>query len=93
MEFHPTIEESNDIDDAIDAHHVNNKQKPWINEVCLSEVESDISELKETMKQVFHSNAEIRDMLLNFRGKEVVDNAKVSKGNQYTCFTQFTEVT
>ena len=73
MEFHPTIEESNDIDDAIDTHQVNNKQKPRIDEVRLSKVESDICELKETMNQVLHSNAKIRDMLLNFRGKEVVD--------------------
>ena len=59
MEFHQTIEESNDIDDAIDAHHVNNKQEPQIDEVRLSKVESDIGELKETMKQVLHSNAKI----------------------------------
>ena len=92
MEFHPTKAESNDIDDAIDTHHVNNKQKPRIDDVRLSKVKTDIGELKETMKQVLHSNAEIRDMLLNFRGKEAVHNAKVSKTNQYTCFTQFTEV-
>ena len=93
MEIHPTIEESNDIDDVINARHVHNKQKLEFDEVCMSNVESDIGELKETMKQVLHSNAKIRDMLLNFQGKEVVDNAKVSKSNQYTCFTQFTKVT
>ena len=62
MEFHPTKAESNDIDAAIDTHHVNNKQKPRIDDVRLSKVETDIGELKETMKQVFHNIVEIRDM-------------------------------
>ncbi|CAL5399360.1 unnamed protein product [Camellia sinensis] len=66
-----------DADDAdMDACHVENQQKGQYNEVRMSNLESDIRELKEMMKQVIHNQTDLIEMLRHFQGKQVVDNDK-----------------
>ncbi|CAL5334986.1 unnamed protein product [Camellia sinensis] len=52
VEFDYNNDESNANDADMDAHHVDNQQKGQYNEVCMSNVEFDIHELKEMMKKV-----------------------------------------
>ncbi|CAL5424782.1 unnamed protein product [Camellia sinensis] len=75
---------SNDESDAdhadTDAHHADNQQKGQYDEVRMSNVESDIRELKEMIKQVLKNQTDLIEMLWHFQGKQVVDNDKV-EGN------------
>ena len=43
----------------------------------MSNLESDIRELKEMMKQVIHNQTDLIEMLRHFQGKQVVDKDKV----------------
>jgi len=85
VEFDYSNNES-DADDAdMDACHVENQQKGQYNEVRMSNLESDIRELKEMMKQVIYNQTDLMEMLRHFQGKQVVDNDKVI----YPSITQF----
>ncbi|XP_028087107.1 uncharacterized protein LOC114287860 [Camellia sinensis] len=64
----------------MDACHVENQQTGQYNEVRMSNLESDIRELKEMMKQVLHNQTDLMEMLRHFEGKQVVRNDKV-EGN------------
>ncbi|CAL5339017.1 unnamed protein product [Camellia sinensis] len=80
VEFDYNNDES-DADDAnMDACHVENQQKRQYDEVRMSNLEFDIRELKEMMKQVLHNQTDLMEMLRHFQGKQVVDNDKV-EGN------------
>lgn len=68
---------SNADDADMDACHVENQQTGQYNEVRMSNLESDIRELKEMMKQVLHNQTDLMEMLRHFQGKQVVDNDKV----------------
>ena len=73
MEF-----DSSNADDAdMDACHVENQQKGQYNEVRMSNLESDIREVKEMMKQVLHNQTDLMEMLRHFEAKQVVGNDKV----------------
>ena len=61
----------------MDACHVENQQKGQYDDVRMSNLESDIRELKEMMKQVLQNQTHLMEMLWHFQGKQVVDNDKV----------------